>query len=69
VKFDIILWWYKREAARAEPDPDDGISTDSISITNCIDNCFPGCKDACLVKGFKDGFCLQNELLLECCCQ
>ncbi|KAK7373705.1 hypothetical protein VNO80_07121 [Phaseolus coccineus] len=52
-----------------EPAPDDGISTDSISVANCIDSCFPGCRDACLGKGFKDGFCFPKGLLHECCCQ
>ncbi|KAK7373708.1 hypothetical protein VNO80_07124 [Phaseolus coccineus] len=48
----------------------DAISTDhSISIANCIDTCYPGCKDACLGRGFKDGICFQNGYRYQCCCQ
>jgi len=39
-----------------EPTPDDGISNDLISTTNCID----GCRHTCLGFDIKDDFCFPN---------
>jgi len=64
VKFNII---YDDLNAGGAAEADDAIPNESQNL-RCFGPCSGTCKADCAGKGFKNGFCVQQGSLYQCCC-
>jgi len=72
VKFGIVLWWKfikfygnLNAGGGAVAEPVTGMIDEDL---RCFGLCTGNCKEDCASKGFKNGFCVQQGSLNQCCC-
>ncbi|QCE11646.1 hypothetical protein DEO72_LG10g2882 [Vigna unguiculata] len=44
-------------------------TADKGPLLFCFELCYPGCHDECLKRGYKEGFCFQENADYSCCCR